>query len=367
MHRMMVLMLYTVLLLASGTAQAFSDDDRQEYMLIVKASPNASYESAMPLPKGLKRSWLTPKDPYPASPPVTDIYLRTAHKTYDIDERLNLYDPATKAIQRLPVSTKKKLNTSIEALRNKHYGKLITWQEAKVILPLHSKFSVIDLTTGQQFRVERRAGSSHADVQPLSKQDTSTMKAIYDGKWSWKRRAILVKKDSEVFAASMHGMPHGGDGIPDNGFNGHFCIHFLGSITHRTGNQDPDHEVMIHKAAGELLPYVRRLPLSQLAELFLIAFRQQDPEILAVLFDNRQRAASCADHCRLTQLDGIRTTAIQLIDSGEDNPLTADATVTATAFRDNEKMTLHIRLHFGKGAPGLPWILESAELQGPRR
>ena len=192
------------------------------------------------------------------------------------------------------------------------------------------------------------------------------MKAIYDGKWSWKRRAILVEKDSEVFAASMHGMPHGGDGIPDNDFSGHFCIHFLGSITHKTGNQDPDHEVMIHKAAGKLMPYVRRLPLSQLTELFLIAFRQQDPEILAVLFDNRQRAASYADQYKLTRLEGIRTSAILLNDSDEE-PLTADATVTASAFQGNEKRQLQIRLYFSKGAPGLPWILESAELQGLRR
>ncbi|MCC3377949.1 hypothetical protein LKX83_33445, partial [Cohnella sp. REN36] len=71
------------------------------------------------------------------------------------------------------------------------------------------------------------AGKYHADVQPLTKADTKIMKQIYNGKWSWKRKAIVVKKDHHYYAASMQGMPHGGDGIPDNSFSGHFCIHFL--------------------------------------------------------------------------------------------------------------------------------------------
>ncbi|MBC8079761.1 MAG: hypothetical protein H7X86_05420 [Gorillibacterium sp.] len=361
MRRMILLTIFTTLLLASGTVQASPDDNWQGSMLIVKASPDAGYESVMPLPKGLLRSLSAPKDRYPADPPITDTYLRTAHKTYEIDEDFNLYDPDAKAFMRLPAAAKQKLNTSLEALKKKHYGKLITWQEAKDILPLYSTFSIIDLATGQQFQVERRAGSSHADVQPLTKQDTSTMKAIYDRKWSWKRRAILVKKGSEVFAASMHGMPHGGGAIPDNDFNGHFCIHFLGSITHKTGNQDPDHEVMIHRAAGELMPFVQRLPLSQLAELFLIAFRQQDPEILAVLFDDRQTAELYAEQYKMAQLDGIHITATQLIERDE-GPLTAEALVTATAYQANEKTQLQFRLHFSRSAPGLPWILESAEM-----
>lgn len=61
------------------------------------------------------------------------------------------------------------------------------------------------METGLQFQVQRRAGKNHADVQPLTKQDTAVMKQIYQGKWSWKRRAILVRKDDQFLAASMHG------------------------------------------------------------------------------------------------------------------------------------------------------------------
>ena len=57
------------------------------------------------------------------------------------------------------------------------------------------------------------------------------MKTIYNGKWSWKRRAILIITHDQLLAASMHGMPHGA-GALKNGFPGHFCVHFYGSTTH---------------------------------------------------------------------------------------------------------------------------------------
>lgn len=84
------------------------------------------------------------------------------------------------------------------------------WEEVNGILPRYSKFTVVDLETGLKFRVQRRAGSNHADVQPLTPKDTEIMKKIYNGKWSWKRRAIIVISEDGKIAASMHGMPHGG-------------------------------------------------------------------------------------------------------------------------------------------------------------
>ena len=53
------------------------------------------------------------------------------------------------------------------------------------------------------------------------------MKTIYQGKWSWQRKAIIVElEDGRRLAASMHGMPHGAGAIRGNNFNGHFCVHF---------------------------------------------------------------------------------------------------------------------------------------------
>ena len=145
------------------------------------------------------------------------------------------------------------LRSQVQTIRAKHYGELLTWEEASLVLPKYSSFTVLDVESGLSFEGQRRAGSHHADVQPLTKTDSATLKSIYGGKWSWDRRAVLVKLNGRTLAASMHGMPHGGDGIPGNDFNGHFCIHFLGSVTHGSRSVDPAHQVMVHRAAG-LLP-----------------------------------------------------------------------------------------------------------------
>jgi hypothetical protein len=131
------------------------------------------------------------------------------------------------------------------------YGKLIPWDEVNLIFPILSNAKVIDFMTGKSFHVQRRAGACHADVQPLTAYDTSIMKEIYGGKWSWDRRSVIIEIHGYRIAASMNGMPHGHGKIQDNNFNGHFCIHFLNSTTH-SGNMDRAHHIEILKAAGKL-------------------------------------------------------------------------------------------------------------------
>ncbi|PGL68946.1 hypothetical protein [Bacillus sp. AFS055030] len=149
------------------------------------------------------------------------------------------------------------------------------WEAVNKIIPKYSLFTVIDVETGKSFNVQRRAGSRHADVQPLTREDTRIMKEIYDGNWSWRRRAVLILADENLIPASMHGMPHGAGSLP-NGFCGHFCIHFMGSTTHRTGKADLSHHVMILKAAGKLDEYMNNLPPSQLLNVFFVTIKNQD-------------------------------------------------------------------------------------------
>jgi hypothetical protein len=165
-------------------------------------------------------------------------------------------------------------------LRQRHFGTLVPWNEANTLLPRMAKFDLIDVETGLTFRVQRRAGSSHADMQPLTKQDTETMMMAFGGEWSWDRRAVLVRYEDRLYAASMNGKPHGGDGIPDNGFRGHFCVHYAGSRTHGKKNLDLAHQAMVHKAAGRLAPFLRSLTPYQIADLFLIALNQKDEQLL---------------------------------------------------------------------------------------
>lgn len=162
---------------------------------------------------------------------------------------------------------------------------MLPWEKVNNILPNQSKFVVIDVESGLAFKVQRRAGTQHADVQPLTKEDTRVMKKIYHNQWSWKRRAIIVLIDNQMIAASMHGMPHGA-GALQNDFPGHFCVHFSGSITHRLKNEDLSHKLMILKAAGKIDKYIATVNPYELIKIFSIAINQGDSKILALTLSN---------------------------------------------------------------------------------
>lgn len=108
---------------------------------------------------------------------------------------------------------------------------------------------ITDVETRLSWNEQRRGGTNHADVQPLTKEDTAKLKKAYGGKWAWTRRAIWVTIDGHTYAASMNGMPHGGSSISGNGFDGHHCIHFTNSRTHGSNKICPNHQKAIKKAA----------------------------------------------------------------------------------------------------------------------
>ena len=114
-------------------------------------------------------------------------------------------------------------------------------------IPKGATFKVKDIKTGRVFSVTRWSGANHLDAEPSTKSDTATLKGIYGG-WSWKRRAILVKYNGHVYAASMNGMPHGTQTITNNNFDGHFCIHFSGSKTHGSKKVDAMHQNCVKEA-----------------------------------------------------------------------------------------------------------------------
>lgn len=156
---------------------------------------------------------------------------------------------------------------------------LLPWEEVNKILPKYSVFVVRDLETGLEFEVQRRAGSKHADVQPLTAEDTKIMKKIYSGKWSWKRRAIAVLHNDRQIAASMHGMPHGAGALKNN-FPGHFCIHFYGSTTHRRNYMDLSHKLMTLKSAGKLGDYLQTTEPYELVSAYIAGFKEQDESVV---------------------------------------------------------------------------------------
>jgi len=130
-------------------------------------------------------------------------------------------------------------------------GRLVEWfSEGQYVFPRGAVAKVTDLLTGKSFYMKRTGGTNHADSEPVSKADADTIRSIWGG-WSWERRAVIVEIGGARIAASMHGMPHAFDRVPNNGMQGHVCIHFYKSKTHIRNKPDPDHQAMVLRAAGK--------------------------------------------------------------------------------------------------------------------
>jgi peptidoglycan hydrolase-like protein with peptidoglycan-binding domain len=129
----------------------------------------------------------------------------------------------------------------------------------QTLFPRGKTVKVIDVKTHIAFWVKRWAGGYHADVEPLTANDTKAMCKIYNvsdaqqiaTKDLWERRPLWVIVGSKVYAASMYGEPHNypeGDTIANNDFKGQFCIHFTNSKTHAGNRVDPLHTAAIQAA-----------------------------------------------------------------------------------------------------------------------
>ena len=153
----------------------------------------------------------------------------------------------SKTIKKLNSSSAKKATSSGGGGSSGKTTESLNWFRHPDTIPHHATFQVKDIKTGKVFTVKRWTGANHADCEPATKRDTTIMKSIY-GHWSWKRRAILVKYNGHVYAASMNGMPHGTETIKNNNFGGHFCIHFTGSKTHGSGKIDSMHQSCVKTA-----------------------------------------------------------------------------------------------------------------------
>ena len=153
--------------------------------------------------------------------------------------------PKTRAVLAQRVRAK---NQTLSSRRNDGIG-LLPWEEVDRLFPRGATTRVWDVETHKSFIVWRLQGTYHADVEPLTKADTAVLLEISGGRWSKARRAALVEIQGRLVAASMYPYPHGNEGIHSNGFNGQFCLHFLGSRIHNSGRVDPTHQAAIMRAA----------------------------------------------------------------------------------------------------------------------
>ena len=160
------------------------------------------------------------------------------------------------------------------------YGEFLPWKDVDKLFPRGSNAVVVDVDSGISFQVQRRGGSSHVDAQPLTAGDSAAMKEAYGGRWSWKRRAVLVVlPEGRKIAASMAGMPHGQGAIANNDFDGHFCIHFRDSKTHGSRKTDLAHQIMIWKASGTIDEHTKDLDPEGVIALLFTALDQHEYSI----------------------------------------------------------------------------------------
>jgi len=170
-------------------------------------------------------------------------YSPTINEVYDIKNKLETSSDLKEVLLDLAALYRQEID--------KTYGALLVWEEAEKIFSIDTTAKITDIYTRASFYVQRKDGVDHADVQPLTANDTAIMKKIYGNQWSWERKGIIVEVGDYRMAASMNGMPHGAGSIEGNNFPGHFCIHFLGSTIHG-GGMDIRHHREILKAAGKL-------------------------------------------------------------------------------------------------------------------
>ena len=128
------------------------------------------------------------------------------------------------------------------------------WKESGINGLYHTRgiAVIIDLATGLRMRIRRVGGSNHCDVEPATASDTEILRKMYGGTFSWDSRAVLFIAGGKCFAAAINGMPHGQEISTTNNYNGQFCLHLRGSLTHGTTKVNPEHQANITKAYNYL-------------------------------------------------------------------------------------------------------------------
>jgi len=146
-------------------------------------------------------------------------------------------------------ATMKKLNSSSAPKKQAVVEK--DWFDSDVSKSVYKRGGtayIIDCETGIRIKIRRVGGSNHMDVEPAAASDTEKLLKIYGGSWSWDQRAVILIADGEYIAASINGMPHGAEISTDNNYEGQFCLHTTGSLTHGTEKVNGRHQQKIEEA-----------------------------------------------------------------------------------------------------------------------
>ena len=107
---------------------------------------------------------------------------------------------------------------------------------------------IYDIDTGITIKIKRMGGHYHMDVEPATAADTRKLLRASHGKWSWDSRAVILMAGDQYVASAINTMPHGDQTITNNNYDGQFCLHTSGSLTHCSSKENSSHQRAINKA-----------------------------------------------------------------------------------------------------------------------
>lgn len=265
-----------------------------------------------------------------------------------------LVDPTRGAVVSSPAATPV-LEALTEQLHGSFFGEPLAWDEALRRFPAGATAQVRDLETGLAFQVRRHRGDAHADVEPLTAEDSETLRTIYGGEWSWKRRAVVATIQDRAVAGSINGMPHGWGDLFDNQFEGHFCLHFAGSRVHTTWRVDDGHQLMVLKAAGLLADTLDQAEPEELARWVMAAVNHRERATLRYLADELDPALQEA---LFAQIRTLFVWGSRRVDGDHQRArVRVEATLFYTAPDPQTPDRVNPVLAFHRPHEGGPWLL----------
>ena len=107
---------------------------------------------------------------------------------------------------------------------------------------------IYDIDTGISLRIKRMGGSNHADVEPATAADSAKLLKIAGGTFSWDSHAVILYANGKYVACGINTMPHGDQTIRNNAYDGQFCLHMCGSLTHCSDAENANHQASINRA-----------------------------------------------------------------------------------------------------------------------
>jgi len=128
-------------------------------------------------------------------------------------------------------------STLIQGPAKVNKAELLDWSAAKDLIKTGVPYQIIDVRTGLSYTMQVFAKNTHADIEPLTALDTSTILTSRNGVWAWDPRPVWITIGDRVIAAALNGMPHDVSTIRNNNMNGHLCLHFNNTVANNRSYQ----------------------------------------------------------------------------------------------------------------------------------